>query len=95
MGSRSTPIGLDRLRLRLDGHGDGQRKRLDMEQQRMARSRLARQRNVVHLHSAAVNSSYGGYIGYSVGSTGVVTVSGSGSTWNNSGELDVAPGTVR
>ena len=39
--------------------------------------------------SAAVNTSYGGYIGYSPGSTGVVTVSGSGSTWNNSGELDV------
>ena len=43
------PVGLDWLRLRLGGHGDGQRKRLDVEQQRMARGGLARQWDAEHL----------------------------------------------
>ena len=41
-------IRLDWLRLRLDGHGDGQRNRLDVEQQRMARRWLIRERYAEH-----------------------------------------------
>ena len=43
----------------------------------------------MHISDGLAVQSTSGYLGYQSGSTGVVTVSGAGSTWNNSGTLSV------
>ena len=85
---RQRGLRLHRLQQRFDGHGHGGRHRLDMDQQRRPLRRLLRQRNTEH-HQRRQRQQYQRLHRLHSGSTGTVTVDGTGSTWTNSGDLYV------
>ena len=87
-GTVSNTHWLHRLQFRLDGHGDGGRHRLDVDQQRHLYVGYSGS-GTLNITGGGSVSNTNGYIGYNSGSTGMVTVDGTGSTWTNSGTLYV------
>ena len=89
MELRSHPPTVTSATSRLDGHGNGLRRRLELDQQLTPLRRLLRQSESSRSSTAAPSADTNGYIGDNSGSAGTVTVDGFDSTWSNSSGLYV------